>query len=616
MIVEPDIEGRSNQITVLISCPGDVHEHKLRAAGVVREIDAYTRKLGIVAREWTYEIDGRPGVGTDAQDVLKDQIPGDYDIYVGIMSERLGTPTGRAASGTVEEFLDAEKRRETTGRPEIFFYFHQDAEDPQDEQSRKVRQFRDAYPGFFREFTDVDHFASLLKHDVLLYLFQVQLGGAPRPSTISIPQQITDFLTAEVSEAEAHRSGNDVRRKVNRLDHAFGLADKLSITEQETLLCAVAVLARTAFGDLSGCQRLLETGAADFGWMPDVVQSTRLVVEEALGSGAGNDAALVTGVRVRVIAALVHLATFLDRDRTSLSGSSTQILSTDADVDTWIRYITREIRARPGGYVQFSLELPSQDWVGPVKRCTSFAVENLWNRYRGSLLEADLRITVEPSEVLLATNRSIWPDEALERIREEAARLPFSLPQLSHLGDPSSPCDLQHLLPIPGASTDRDIEISTTETGPCTVRLFSEPAEGKAFAVRNFSPNEVVKITVGELEPGESYRWELSARRPTGAHKLVRAGVFSLLAAEARDLAEQAAHLPSATRTALLHRLRLYNCILEEFWRSAASVTDEERLAVLEILVSALEFYQANYPELTQVEVYRTAAEWVQETFK
>ncbi|MYD31374.1 MAG: DUF4062 domain-containing protein, partial [Nitrospira sp. SB0661_bin_20] len=51
-----------------------------------------------------------PGFGKDPQDVINKQISDAYDIFIGIMWTRFGTPTPRAGSGTEEEFLRAYDR--------------------------------------------------------------------------------------------------------------------------------------------------------------------------------------------------------------------------------------------------------------------------------------------------------------------------------------------------------------------------------------------------------------------------------------------------------------------------------------------------------------------------
>ncbi|MDZ4348195.1 MAG: hypothetical protein U1A22_01490 [Xanthomonadaceae bacterium] len=71
-----------------------------------------------------WETSARPGFDRDAQAVINSQIPNDYDVFLGIFWSRLGTPTSRAASGSVEEFERAYARFRTSGiAPEIMLYF-------------------------------------------------------------------------------------------------------------------------------------------------------------------------------------------------------------------------------------------------------------------------------------------------------------------------------------------------------------------------------------------------------------------------------------------------------------------------------------------------------------
>jgi hypothetical protein len=69
-----------------------------------------------------YETHTYPDIG-QAQAVINRQIPMDYDIFIGVMWKRLGTPTASSQSGTVEEFHRAVDRRKQSGRPTIMFYF-------------------------------------------------------------------------------------------------------------------------------------------------------------------------------------------------------------------------------------------------------------------------------------------------------------------------------------------------------------------------------------------------------------------------------------------------------------------------------------------------------------
>ena len=72
-----------------------------------------------------------PGMG-GPREVINKQI-GNYDIFVGIMWKRFGTPTGLAESGTEEEFNTACANWEQFQRPRILFYFNKTPYMPDDE---------------------------------------------------------------------------------------------------------------------------------------------------------------------------------------------------------------------------------------------------------------------------------------------------------------------------------------------------------------------------------------------------------------------------------------------------------------------------------------------------
>lgn len=63
-----------------------------------------------------------PQIGPRPQAVVDAQIQA-YDVYLGIMSSRFGTPTDTHGSGTEQEFRDAVERWGKVGRPWILFYF-------------------------------------------------------------------------------------------------------------------------------------------------------------------------------------------------------------------------------------------------------------------------------------------------------------------------------------------------------------------------------------------------------------------------------------------------------------------------------------------------------------
>ena len=88
-----------------------------------------------------------PSVGQYPQAVVNSQIGNDYDIFIGIIWKKFGTPTPVASSGTEEEFQRAyAKYQQDPTSVKILFYFR-DAGTPSlseldPDQLRRIQQFR------------------------------------------------------------------------------------------------------------------------------------------------------------------------------------------------------------------------------------------------------------------------------------------------------------------------------------------------------------------------------------------------------------------------------------------------------------------------------------------
>jgi hypothetical protein len=98
-------------LTVFLASPGDLQPEREKVEEVIRDFnDLWSRPFRLRIELMRWETHAYPDAGADAQDVINNQIPDDYDIFLGIMWCRFGTPTGRAESGTVEEFSRARAR--------------------------------------------------------------------------------------------------------------------------------------------------------------------------------------------------------------------------------------------------------------------------------------------------------------------------------------------------------------------------------------------------------------------------------------------------------------------------------------------------------------------------
>ena len=115
----------------------------------------------------------RPGVNADPQAEINRQIGFGYDIYVGLLGSRFGTPTPRSGSGTEEEFERALATFQRDSRlVRLLFYFKRASQDPFSvdvEQLGKVNHFREALGPrgvLYHDFQDTNEFVQQLRHHI------------------------------------------------------------------------------------------------------------------------------------------------------------------------------------------------------------------------------------------------------------------------------------------------------------------------------------------------------------------------------------------------------------------------------------------------------------------
>src|SRR5215204_4948068 len=178
-------------IRVLASSPGDVSDERQQLSVVVQELNATLRALvperPTVVELIKWETHVHPDMGTDAQDVVSRQIP-EYDVFLGIMWSRFGTPTSVAGSGTEQEFREAHVGWQERRSPShILFYFcRQDF--PADlvlkniDQLAKVSKFRSelANQGLVGNYESHAAFADTVRPHLVLVLSEIMHAGESR----------------------------------------------------------------------------------------------------------------------------------------------------------------------------------------------------------------------------------------------------------------------------------------------------------------------------------------------------------------------------------------------------------------------------------------------------
>ncbi|MXO85249.1 DUF4062 domain-containing protein [Altererythrobacter aurantiacus] len=108
-------------INVMIASPGDVQRERQAIRETIHtwnDVHAADRRCVLLPVGW--ETHSAPALGDRPQKLINDRVLEHCDLLVGVFWTRLGTPTGEAASGTVEEI----RRHMAAGKP-VMVYFSQ-----------------------------------------------------------------------------------------------------------------------------------------------------------------------------------------------------------------------------------------------------------------------------------------------------------------------------------------------------------------------------------------------------------------------------------------------------------------------------------------------------------
>lgn len=109
---EQRMGSRPDVLNVLIASPSDVNEERDAVAAAIHDwnaTNAHPDTLNILLQPIRWETHSFPESGDRPQALLNRQIVARGDFLIGLFGTRLGTPTGVAASGTIEEIEEFRK---------------------------------------------------------------------------------------------------------------------------------------------------------------------------------------------------------------------------------------------------------------------------------------------------------------------------------------------------------------------------------------------------------------------------------------------------------------------------------------------------------------------------
>ncbi|GEM_PF-2083170 len=158
-------------LTIFVSSPSDMTEERDIVEQIAAEINgSWSSAFNIRFEVIRWERDALPGVGKHPQDVINQEMGNRYDIFLGLMWHRFGSPTDRAGSGTEEEFNAAYNRHEQDpSSVRIMFYFKTQQVPPgqiEPEQLSRVNAFQSKLGEkgvLWKEFSTPNNFADIIR---------------------------------------------------------------------------------------------------------------------------------------------------------------------------------------------------------------------------------------------------------------------------------------------------------------------------------------------------------------------------------------------------------------------------------------------------------------------
>lgn len=201
---------------VVIASPGDVEEERQIVRQVVHDWNAahaHTRRVVLLPVGW--ETNSVPLIGNRPQEIINSQLIRHADLLIAVFWTRLGSPTGKAASGTVEEIKD----RISAGCPVMVYFSAVPAPPDSVDQQQYValKEFKKwcQKRGLLGQFDTRDQFRDLLTRQLATLVNEHEHFRTPSSSESSSEGDATaspssDRLSPEATEllVEASRDPN------------------------------------------------------------------------------------------------------------------------------------------------------------------------------------------------------------------------------------------------------------------------------------------------------------------------------------------------------------------------------------------------------------------------
>jgi tetratricopeptide (TPR) repeat protein len=195
------------KLRIFAACPSNLAIERARLVMVVEDLKDLAEHVGVILEsvDWRQVV---PDLGRPQQIILDQLEPDTWDVFIGILWHRFGTPpkmtdsqTGKTyLSGTEEEFRIAYRLWQQYKRPRVMFYLckrNPPFDDIDTDQFRRVKDFfagfaPDAdHPGLYQTFDSVESFERLVRQNLTNFL--LQYAEQVNQRSVS-PQEVQSFI--------------------------------------------------------------------------------------------------------------------------------------------------------------------------------------------------------------------------------------------------------------------------------------------------------------------------------------------------------------------------------------------------------------------------------------
>ncbi|MFH1634318.1 MAG: hypothetical protein ABIG63_09970 [Chloroflexota bacterium] len=193
----------------LIASPGDVQEERKIVEDVIHEWNAiYSENRGIIILPVKWETHSSPELGDRPQAIINRDVVDDCDFLIGVFWTRIGSPTGVAESGTIEEI----QRMASSGKIIMLYFSKAKVElDKVDlDQYQRLRAFRQqiSSEGLVESYGTLTEFRNKLSNQLELKSRQLETMGVATDTSLDEmekSQVYLHFIDIDLNEAVGPR---------------------------------------------------------------------------------------------------------------------------------------------------------------------------------------------------------------------------------------------------------------------------------------------------------------------------------------------------------------------------------------------------------------------------